>query len=100
MEPLDDALKTASLALDAATPPALAELLAGAPPLVVSGDPALAGPALPAVARPRPERCPELVYLAGLRPSGRRSMAARLKGVAALFGGAMMDAVPWEHLRY
>ena len=99
MDLLDDALQTASPATDAAVPPALAELLDGAVP-PITADPASASLAWPPATRPRPERRPELVYLAGLRPSGRRSMTARRKGVAALFGGASLDAVPWERLRY
>lgn len=43
---------------------------------------------------------PARLYLASLAPTGRRSMAARLRGVAALFDQPDIDEVPWEALRY
>ena len=52
------------------------------------------------VPRPPLSLRPEAVYLAGLEPSGRRSMRSRLAGVAALLGLDGLAAVPWERLRY
>jgi len=56
--------------------------------------------ALPADARPLGSDRPEVVYLAGLAASGRRSMAARLRTVAGLIGAPSVEAVPWERLRF
>ena len=43
---------------------------------------------------------PARLYLASLAPTGRRSMAARLRRIATLFGAPDIDEVPWEALRY
>ncbi len=43
---------------------------------------------------------PARVYLASLRPSGRRSMAARLRMVTALIGTPVPELVRWEALRF
>jgi site-specific recombinase XerD len=43
---------------------------------------------------------PALVYLAGLKPSGRRSMLSKLNRVAVLLGYADASAVPWADLRF
>jgi site-specific recombinase XerD len=43
---------------------------------------------------------PLAVYLAGLKPTGRRSMAAKLKVVAHILGCEDPRAVPWEKLRF
>ena len=43
---------------------------------------------------------PARVYLASLRPSGRRSMAARLRLVAALLSAPAPELVRWEALRF
>jgi hypothetical protein len=51
-------------------------------------------------ARPPAALRPEAVYLAGLAPAGRRSMAARLLTVAGVLGAPSLEAVPWEQLRY
>jgi len=47
-----------------------------------------------------PDRNPALVYLAGLAESGRRTMAAKLKGVAMLIGHESIVTVPWPLLRH
>lgn len=43
---------------------------------------------------------PAAVYLAGLAPSGRRSMASALGSVARLAGFADWETMPWASLRY
>ena len=43
---------------------------------------------------------PAAVYLAGLAPTGRRSMAARLQSAAQLLGYGDLAAVPWATLRF
>jgi len=59
----------------------------------------LAAPvALPASRSPAVD--PARVYLGGLRPSGRRSMASRLRLVAALLGAPTPELVGWEALRF
>ncbi|HUS17346.1 MAG TPA: tyrosine-type recombinase/integrase [Chloroflexia bacterium] len=57
-------------------------------------------PPLTTGARPPASERPEAVYLAGLAPTGRRSMAARLRTVAGVLGAPSIEAVPWERLRY
>jgi integrase len=47
-----------------------------------------------------PEQNPALVYLAGLKPTGRRSMLGKLNRVAVLLGYADASAVPWAELRF
>jgi len=50
---------------------------------------------------PRPAaHDPARVYLASLRPSGRRSMATRLRTVAALLGAPAPEFMRWEALRF
>src|SRR5215210_1023392 len=66
-------------------------------PEVVDADLAALVPGTP---RPPLSLRPEAVYLAGLEPSGRRSMRSRLAGVAALLGADDLAAIPWERLRY
>ena len=46
-----------------------------------------------------PTQSPAAVYLASLAPTGRRSMAGRLKYVAGLFNQAY-ESLPWQQLRY
>ena len=43
---------------------------------------------------------PAAVYLASLAPSGRRSMAARLRSAAELLGYADWRSAPWASLRF
>ncbi len=90
----DDARRASAtvLALLADPPGAL-------PATVLIADGVAAPPTAPPP-RPQRDRRPELVYLAGLRPSGRRSMAARLTGVARFCGGDTLETLPWERLRY
>jgi len=59
-------------------------------------------PAAPiALPAPRPPALdPARVYLGSLRPSGRRSMAARLRLVATLLGAPVPELVRWEALRF
>ncbi|MBM3956791.1 MAG: tyrosine-type recombinase/integrase, partial [Gemmatimonadetes bacterium] len=46
------------------------------------------------------DRNPLAVYLAGLKPTGRRSMLSKLHRVAVLLGHADALAVPWAELRF
>jgi integrase len=46
------------------------------------------------------DRHPLAVYLAGLKPTGRRSMLSKLSRVAALLGHTDALAVPWAELRF
>jgi len=46
------------------------------------------------------DRNPALVYLAGLKPTGRRSMLSKLDRVAVLLGYPDAAAVPWTELRF
>jgi len=46
------------------------------------------------------DRNPALVYLAGLAPTGRRTMAGKLRAVARLVGHDDIVSVPWHQLRY
>jgi site-specific recombinase XerD len=66
---------------------------------IVSATSALPPPAvLPA---PRSAALdPARVYLASLQPSGRRSMAVRLRLVATLLGAPSIELMPWEELRF
>ncbi len=58
-------------------------------------------PAPLVLAAPRPAALdPARVYLASLQPSGRRSMAARLRTVALLWGAPSIELAPWETLRF
>ena len=43
---------------------------------------------------------PAAVYLAGLAPTGRRSMAAALRRVAQLCGCADWQQTPWTSMRF
>ena len=43
---------------------------------------------------------PAAVYLAGLKPTGRRSMLSKLNRVAVLLGYPDASAVPWADLRF
>lgn len=43
---------------------------------------------------------PALVYLARLQPSGRRTMASRLKLIAKLLGSEDITKIHWSRLRY
>jgi integrase len=47
-----------------------------------------------------PDRNPALVYLAGLKPTGRRSMLSKLNRVAVLLGYTDASDVPWAELRF
>ena len=42
---------------------------------------------------------PALLYLASLRPSGRRSMKGRLQRIAAILGYGDPQTAPWSELR-
>ena len=59
-------------------------------------------PLVPLRAAPAPARSPALVYLAGLRASGRRTMAGALRRAARLLVGCETEPelVPWHLLRY
>ena len=46
------------------------------------------------------ENNPLLVYLAGLAPTGRRSMAAKLKTIATILGQEDPRLVDWAKLRF
>lgn len=48
----------------------------------------------------RTETNPALVYLAGLKASGRRTMRGTLDRVADLAGGFDLQTMPWAELRY
>jgi len=50
--------------------------------------------------RPAVSDSPEEVYLAGLSPTGRRSMHSKLTSVARLLGASSVEEVPWERMRY
>jgi len=78
--------------------PAIAETSAGVAVVEVSVA-LLPTPTILPVPRP-PALDPAGVYLASLRPSGRRSMAARLRTVAALLGAPAPELVRWEALRF
>lgn len=77
---------------DIGAPDALQVVAESAPlpplPVVVGG-----------VRRSAPAEDPAAVYLAALAASGRRSMAARLDAVAALFGAEDWGEIPWERVR-
>jgi len=47
-----------------------------------------------------PDRNPLAVYLAGLKPTGRRSMLSKLNRVAGLLGHTNALSVPWAELRF
>ena len=86
--------------------PTLTPTFAGSPPAPLSAP----GSLLPAIQTLPPLTLahgaqpsspgPARLYLASLAPTGRRSMAARLRSVASLFGANGIEEVPWEALRY
>ncbi len=49
---------------------------------------------------PAVDRNPALTYLAGLAPTGRRTMAGKLRAVARLIGHEDLTTVPWHQMRY
>lgn len=86
--------------------PALTPTFAGSPPALLPLPCALLPviQTLPPLTLPRGAQPsspgPACLYLASLAPTGRRSMAARLRRVATLFGAPTIEEVPWEALRY
>jgi len=96
----------ASVAEGALGCPALPPTFAGSSPALLPAPGALLSTfqTLPPLSLPRGARPsspgPARLYLASLAPTGRRSMATRLRSVAALFGARDIDEVPWEALRY